>query len=692
LPECFDNQGKMRATPPSDACRWRSYVGKELWAYMPSNILSQLKDIGAQSYGTTGGTCMHRFTIDLSPQVYPVYRTGLGWRMVLVGGQRGGGDIYFAIDVTDPDNPELLWEYSVLKNLKEYNGTTITTIPDYTAYYEKLKALPTTWSVPYVGRIRVPHGIAFGGTECTDSGGCKKHVMFAGGGFRVFDESVTVDGHTIDLKPLRNPHIIGIDVNTGENLLADLWPTFRKEGYQTDKFPEIKRVYDKTRKAEYYIPYAGGDILLLDEYNPAATSTSYAGSDGFVDRIYLGDLTGYFYGYKFNFDTEDTQKGVLIDVWSTRSISGCVRNAYRWDRQPITTRPQASDDPTYRDRYLRVVVAAGKYDDVPGNDDDKIDSARTSLYSLIDEKAQTDYSLINGGPRIGGGSGYKAALRFRCGDHTAAYGKYRPCYSRDISQCKLDCSACADADLPTCCGGSKANCELLCGNASTTGCEPPAKCCSYNCTGVDAVCSGCATWVVESTSLPDCGESSCCDKRDTSTCTTPPCWACVYDLALPYDSTVGDKANYPGERLVSKPLIASETLFVTSYVPAYDPCTAMGTGYLYIFDYACRPFPKDWSPLNDTAFVPDEMRTSDNTLYGLRLSLGSGPPSDPVLDSAGHYVYVQMGTAEIVRIGVDLTRPGPSSGEGGGGGGGGGGTSVSPSPNWFRIRGWKEGQ
>lgn len=713
LTACYDSSGKMITPATTDACRLRSYVGKELWAYMPSNVLSSLKDLADQSYGATGGTCSHRFMIDLSPQVYQVYRTTgahTGWRQVIVGGQRGGGDIYFAIDITDPDNPELLWEYSVLKNFRDYDSTlgiitnskdTSSALYDYTTYYDQLKCLATTWSVPYVGRIRIPSGVTFGGVNCSETGGCKKHLMFAGGGFRVFDETVTatVDGHVIDLKPLMNPHIIGIDINTGENLLGDLWPTFRKEAYLTDRFPDLYRVFDRTNEKEYRVPYAMGDMLVLDEWDggdPAIPRVAGLGNDGFIDRIYVGDLSGYFYGYKFNFDTTDTTKGVLIDVWSTRSISECVRDAFRWNRQPIATRPQASDDTNTN--YLRVIVAAGKYDDAPGGDDDKQDAARASLYNLLDEKLTV--ASLDDGKAIGSGSGYKAKLNFRCGDHVTAYGDFRDCYTRTWSQCTLNCSACDTADRPDCCGAEPSNCSS-CPRDENNPCQLPlkvasdtnsgrAKCCYYDCTIAAYQCDGCAKWVKDDKTA-DCGQATCCDKRDTAGCTNPPCWACIYDLVLPFDTTVGDMANYPGERFVSKPLIAWGTVFITSYVPAYDPCTAMGTGYLYIFDYSCTPFPEGWTPLRDAAFVPDEMRTPDNSLVGLRLSLGSGPPSDPVLDSGGNYVFVQMGTAEIIRIGVQLQRPQPSTPEEPPVGGGGG-TSVTPLPDWFRIRGWREGQ
>ncbi|MBM4326809.1 MAG: hypothetical protein FJ118_06555, partial [Deltaproteobacteria bacterium] len=50
----------------SDA--YGKYIGQELWAYIPSNLVSELKDLAAISYGNTG--CKHRTMVDLSPQAW----------------------------------------------------------------------------------------------------------------------------------------------------------------------------------------------------------------------------------------------------------------------------------------------------------------------------------------------------------------------------------------------------------------------------------------------------------------------------------------------------------------------------------------------------------------------------------------------------------------------------------------------
>jgi type IV pilus assembly protein PilY1 len=127
-------------------------LGRELWAYIPKNVLPYLKYIPDQDY-------CHLYTVDLSPVIVDVSinkPSGCGistnywdcdkdvtsWRTVVIGGMRFGGacrnitttctDVdgdgqkdcvntptggngyssYFALDVTDQSNPQLLWEFS----------------------------------------------------------------------------------------------------------------------------------------------------------------------------------------------------------------------------------------------------------------------------------------------------------------------------------------------------------------------------------------------------------------------------------------------------------------------------------------------------------------------------------------------------------------------------------------------------
>ncbi|MDP3478679.1 MAG: PilC/PilY family type IV pilus protein, partial [Desulfoprunum sp.] len=112
--------------------------GFEKWGYIPNNVLGNLR-------GLKDG---HKFSMDLPLKASNIDTSpgldGTGWKTILVAGQRRGGNSYTALDITNPDNPQPLWEF---------------THPD----------LGQTWSIPEFGRI-VINGV---GTS----------VVFFGGGY-----------------------------------------------------------------------------------------------------------------------------------------------------------------------------------------------------------------------------------------------------------------------------------------------------------------------------------------------------------------------------------------------------------------------------------------------------------------------------------------------------------------------------
>ena len=120
-----------------------SDIGKEIWAFIPKNALPYLKYIADPEY-------CHLFTVDLTTYIFDASisgdpddtKTANSWRTILIGGMRFGGackpknvncatatpnsicapvevsgssvgySSYFALDVTDQSNPQLLWEFS----------------------------------------------------------------------------------------------------------------------------------------------------------------------------------------------------------------------------------------------------------------------------------------------------------------------------------------------------------------------------------------------------------------------------------------------------------------------------------------------------------------------------------------------------------------------------------------------------
>jgi type IV pilus assembly protein PilY1 len=86
--------------------------GSERFAYIPSFILPHMKRLADTPY-------VHRYFTDGSPVVGDICfghtaaspcSAQANWHTILVAGVNGGGRGYYALDVTDPDNPKALWE------------------------------------------------------------------------------------------------------------------------------------------------------------------------------------------------------------------------------------------------------------------------------------------------------------------------------------------------------------------------------------------------------------------------------------------------------------------------------------------------------------------------------------------------------------------------------------------------------
>lgn len=80
-------------------------TGDEVWAYVPRIIYPDLYRLADTNYQNN-----HRYYVDGSPESADVYING-AWRTILVGGLNKGGRGYYALDITDPLDPQVLWEF-----------------------------------------------------------------------------------------------------------------------------------------------------------------------------------------------------------------------------------------------------------------------------------------------------------------------------------------------------------------------------------------------------------------------------------------------------------------------------------------------------------------------------------------------------------------------------------------------------
>ena len=100
-----------------DNCTSGTYaLGEELWSFIPRGLLPHLKWATQPDY-------THVYYVDQKPKITDVKIFNDSWGTILIGGFRFGGKSinytggsaspeYFALDITDPTSPRLLWTFS----------------------------------------------------------------------------------------------------------------------------------------------------------------------------------------------------------------------------------------------------------------------------------------------------------------------------------------------------------------------------------------------------------------------------------------------------------------------------------------------------------------------------------------------------------------------------------------------------
>jgi len=206
------NDGMLHAVSASD--------GSEMWAFIPPDQLSRLKGI-VEGVG-------HQYFLDSSPKAFDQDGDGVvesGEQVVLVCGERSGGTAYFALDITDPQNPDFLWRI----NRSDDSVTSGGSLPSGAAPDTVIPELGETWAEPRFGKVK---------TSAEDTTGT--HVFFVGGGFSSTNSS--------------GKAVLAINVVTG----------------------------DVVKK------FSG--VIGMNYAFPSSVSLVDCNDDGFVDKIYVGDL------------------------------------------------------------------------------------------------------------------------------------------------------------------------------------------------------------------------------------------------------------------------------------------------------------------------------------------------------------------------------------------------------------------
>lgn len=87
-------------------------TGKENWAFIPTPVLPNMYKLADKNYATS-----HAYYVNGDITIDDVCTASCAsasatWKTILVGGLHGGGKGYYALDITDPASPALLWEFT----------------------------------------------------------------------------------------------------------------------------------------------------------------------------------------------------------------------------------------------------------------------------------------------------------------------------------------------------------------------------------------------------------------------------------------------------------------------------------------------------------------------------------------------------------------------------------------------------
>jgi hypothetical protein len=233
-------------------------TGDELWGYIPYNLLGRLRNMYAYDSSLKIRYYLHDVYVDSSPSVSDVYINGQ-WKTVLICGQGAGAGLspvldlkksesygnkntyyYFALDITDPMNPQPLWEFygDLISGQGSMNKVYFTTNGQ-------------TWSVPAIGKINLngtPTWVAFMGSGYAGPGD-EANSDYIGNRFCVVN---ITDGSLI-----KSYQIANVDSSTSKN--------------SGNSFPDIKNS----------LP-GSPSIIDVDKDSP----------NYYIDYAYFGDLDG----------------------------------------------------------------------------------------------------------------------------------------------------------------------------------------------------------------------------------------------------------------------------------------------------------------------------------------------------------------------------------------------------------------
>lgn len=237
--------------------------GVENWAFIPHASLGVLERLMRDGVPADSTTPLHPYGVDGAPVAYVLDGNGDGAidtnahspypndQVLLFFGMRRGGRHYYAMDITDPNNPKMLWNI---------NGDCSSCA---------FANLGLTFSTPTVAQMKY----------VDSTGTAQEHtVLVFGGGY----DPVNKDARSSNVNTLQDTRGAGIyivDAETGKLVWKAVY------GSTAGATP----LTNVTDAASYAYQYANPSFT---DSIPAPVTVLDSDGDGNIDRLYVGDTGG----------------------------------------------------------------------------------------------------------------------------------------------------------------------------------------------------------------------------------------------------------------------------------------------------------------------------------------------------------------------------------------------------------------
>jgi type IV pilus assembly protein PilY1 len=241
--------------------------GQELWGFIPPDILPNLANLNSNvhGYGVDGSPAMYYYDANGNGNISPTDCVTVGGvtkcdQVLLVFGERRGGQSYWALDVTDPLSPKVVWH-----------------IDNSTSGFTELGE---TFSQPQIAPVNT-------------GGASAQQVVFFGAGYDNATEDLNVTpsySTTVGYQNTMNKSgrgVYAVDLQSGNFVWSWVYNSTRAT---TSNGTSNNPVYS--------IP---SDVTLLDSNN-----------NGVVDSLYVGDVGGQVWKFDISNSTPSNWSAKVI--------------------------------------------------------------------------------------------------------------------------------------------------------------------------------------------------------------------------------------------------------------------------------------------------------------------------------------------------------------------------------------------